>query len=144
ARRLSKVRTDYKRLQHANHVGGRHARARIIATSYAMAISLHYAPAMMKRIVPLVMLLGCGSDSAPPGGGVDAATITPPVVQGDPLAGLPTGPAAWNALCAKHYGDMISAKLCAGSAPPAISSLADLEALLGLTVAPNPNNDPYA
>ncbi len=60
----------------------------------------------------------------------------------DPLGGLPTGVDSWTALCAKHYGDMISAKLCAGTAPPAITGLADLEALLGLTVVPNPNNDP--
>jgi hypothetical protein len=48
----------------------------------------------------------------------------------------------WGAVCAKHYGDMVSAKFCAGSAPPALTSLTDLEALLGLTVKPNPNNDP--
>ncbi|TMQ21911.1 MAG: hypothetical protein E6J91_02065 [Deltaproteobacteria bacterium] len=60
----------------------------------------------------------------------------------DPLSGLPTGAAQWSAVCARHYGDMISAKFCAGAAPPSLTSLADLEALLGLTVRPNPNNDP--
>ncbi len=63
-------------------------------------------------------------------------------VDSDPLSGLPTGAAQWSAVCAKHYGDAISAKFCAGTAPPALRSLADLEALLGLTVQPNPNNDP--
>jgi hypothetical protein len=58
------------------------------------------------------------------------------------LSGLPTGAAQWSAVCARHYGDAISAKFCAGTAPPALTSLADLEALLGLTVVPNPGNDP--
>jgi hypothetical protein len=63
-------------------------------------------------------------------------------VESDPLADLPTGVAQWTAVCARHYGDMISAKFCAGAAPPTLTSLADLEALLGLTVRPNPTNDP--
>jgi hypothetical protein len=67
--------------------------------------------------------------------------VAPPV-DSDPLSGLPTGAAQWSAVCAKHYGDAISAKFCAGTAPPNLASLADLEALLGLTVKPNPNNDP--
>jgi hypothetical protein len=66
-----------------------------------------------------------------------AAAVDP-----DPLSGLPTGAAQWAAVCAKAYGDAISAKFCAGAAPPMLTSLADLEALLGLTVQPNPNNDP--
>jgi hypothetical protein len=63
-------------------------------------------------------------------------------VDPDPLSGLPTGAAQWAIVCARHDGDAISAKFCAGTAPPALTSLADLEALLGLTVQPNPNNDP--
>ena len=59
----------------------------------------------------------------------------------DPLAGLPTGVDEWTAVCANHYGDVISQKFCAGATPPALTSLADLEALLGLTVQANPNND---
>jgi hypothetical protein len=88
----------------------------------------------------VALLAGCGSDRT---GGVDPgpdAAAAP--VDSDPLSGLPTGPAQWAAVCGKHYGDMISAKFCAGAAPPALTSLADLEALLGLTVRPNPNNDP--
>jgi hypothetical protein len=93
---------------------------------------------------PLVLSLSaCGSDAAGPGGpgngGPDAA-LAPP--DPDPLSGLPTGTAQWSAVCARHYGDMISARFCAGSAPPSLTSLADLEKLLGLTVAPNPNGDP--
>jgi hypothetical protein len=58
--------------------------------------------------------------------------ITPPPGPTDPLHGLPTGVDQWTALCAKHYGDMISAKFCAGATPPTLTSLADLETLLGL------------
>jgi hypothetical protein len=89
-----------------------------------------------------IVAAACGSDHSGPdgtGGGVDAAP-TPP--DSDALSGLPAGVEQWTALCAKHYGDLISAKFCAGSTPPKLTSLADLEALLGLTVLPNPNNDP--
>jgi hypothetical protein len=66
----------------------------------------------------------------------------PSLTDEDPLGGLPTGTTEWSAVCAHHYGDVISAKFCAGTSPPVLTSLADLEALLGLTVVPNPNNDP--
>jgi hypothetical protein len=97
---------------------------------------------MRNFVFVAIVLAACGTDTSkgdvtnPP----DAA-VTPPG-NGDPLAGLPTGPAQWSALCAKHYGDMISAKFCANGAPPTLTGLADLEALLGLTVAPDPNNTP--
>jgi hypothetical protein len=94
----------------------------------------------LSTLVVVVTIVGCGHDTSGTGDdGVDASVST---VSGDPLGGLPTGVDQWNALCAKHYGDMISAKLCAGTTPPTITSLADLEALLGLTVQPNPNGDP--
>lgn len=54
----------------------------------------------------------------------------------DPLHGLPTGIDQWTALCARGYGDLISQKICAGSTPPTLTSLADLQALLGLTIDP--------
>src|SRR6185436_14953138 len=87
-------------------------------------------------------LTGCGSDHPSPGPGGDDVDAAVAPVDTDPLSGLPTGVEQWTALCAKHYGDMISAKFCAGSAPPSLTSLADLEALLGLTVRPNPTGDP--
>jgi hypothetical protein len=87
-------------------------------------------------------LTGCGSDQPSPGPGGDDVDAAVAPVDTDPLSGLPTGVEQWTALCAKQYGDMISAKFCAGSAPPVLTSLADLEALLGLTVRPNPTNDP--
>ena len=71
---------------------------------------------------------------------VDGGTAIP--LQPDPLAGLPTGQAQWEALCARGYGDMITAKFCAGATPPSITSLVELQALLGLRVMPNPNNSP--
>ncbi|HEX7836714.1 MAG TPA: hypothetical protein VF469_04575, partial [Kofleriaceae bacterium] len=83
---------------------------------------------------------GCGGDRS--GGGIDGPDAAAPLVDSDPLSGLPTGTDQWSAVCAKHYGDLISARFCAGAAPPSLSSLADLEALLGLTVRPNPSNDP--
>src|ERR1041384_5625689 len=93
---------------------------------------------MRMTLCLLVVCLGCGS--VPPGDDGPDAGATP--TDGDPLSGLPTGATQWSAVCAKHYGDAISAKFCAGTTPPALTSLADLEALLGLTVRPNPNNDP--
>ena len=48
-------------------------------------------------------------------------------------AGLPAGYDEWAALCSKHYGDRISAKFCAGTAPPFIEELPDLERFLGLS-----------
>ncbi len=87
-------------------------------------------------------IAGCGADATRGGAdpGPDAGVAAP--VDSDPLSGLPTGAAQWGAVCAKHYGDAISAKFCAGTAPPPLTSLADLEALLGLSVQPNPSNDP--
>src|SRR5512141_202492 len=92
-------------------------------------------------LICILLLAACGSE--PPGAGGDDgadASVTP--ADSDPLSGLPTGVEQWNAVCAKHYGDIISAKFCASATPPALTSLADLEALLGLTVQPNPNNLP--
>jgi len=54
--------------------------------------------------------------------------------------GLPTAPPR-GARCARSTTRHDLGEALRRSAPPAISSLADLEALLGLTVAPNPNND---
>lgn len=87
-------------------------------------------------------IAGCGADGARGGDdqGPDAGTAAP--VDSDPLSGLPTGATQWTAVCARQYGDAISAKFCAGTAPPPLRSLADLEALLGLTVVPNPTSDP--
>ena len=99
----------------------------------------------MKILVSLfaVMVAACGTDVASgPGPGPGGDDQPPGVGTSDPLAGLPTGVEQWNALCAKHYGDAISAKLCAGTAPPVLTSLLDLETLVGLRMYPNPNNDP--
>jgi hypothetical protein len=88
----------------------------------------------------LLGVVGCGRDvQSNDGTNVDGGTG---ITSNDPLGGLPSGTDEWSAVCAKHYGDIISLKFCASTAPPSLTSLADLEALLGLTVAPDPNNDP--
>jgi len=92
----------------------------------------------MHKLALLMVLAACGHD-IDPAPGVDGSA---PVVDQDPLGGLPTGTAQWSAVCAQHYGDVISAKFCASTTPPVLTSLADLEALLGLAVVANPNNDP--
>lgn len=92
----------------------------------------------MRKLAWLVLLVACGHDFT----GAPTPDGSPPAVATDPLGGLPTGPTQWTAVCGQHYGDIISAKFCAGPTPPVLTSLADLEALLGLTVVPNPNNDP--
>src|SRR5262245_24392356 len=80
----------------------------------------------------------CAADPADDGPDPDPL----PPGASDPFEGLPTGAEQWMNLCAKGYGDMISAKLCAGGIRPTITSLKDLQALLGLRVVPNPTNDP--
>jgi len=89
-------------------------------------------------LVFVLLLTACGTDRSGPGTGDDV--VDPPVtpVISDPLSDLPTGVDQWTAVCAKKYGDMISAKFCASATPPKLTSLADLEALLGLTVLPLP------
>src|SRR5690349_10175062 len=88
-----------------------------------------------------LVLVACGNDKGTAEDDKPDAAVTPPGSD-DPFEGLPTGVAQWQQLCAKGYGDMITAKLCAGSQPPQITSLKDLQQLLGLRVLPNPNADP--
>ncbi|HEU0030507.1 MAG TPA: hypothetical protein VFQ53_07740 [Kofleriaceae bacterium] len=89
-------------------------------------------------------LVACGHDPGGGGGGDDdgAPDAASPVSPTDPLGGLPTGAEQWMKLCAKGYGDVISTRFCAGTAPPTITSLKQLETFLGLDVVPNPNRDP--
>src|ERR1041384_3870468 len=101
----------------------------------------------MRELVCLVLvssIAACGPDHGQGGSGddqgPDAGAAAP--VASDPLSGLPTGATQWSAVCARQYGGAISAKFCAGTGPPALTSLADLEALLGLTVVPNPTHQP--
>jgi hypothetical protein len=54
----------------------------------------------------------------------------------DPLEGLPTGVDQWNALCSRGYHDTVTEAFCAGGAPPSLTSLADVRALLGLELVP--------
>lgn len=92
-------------------------------------------------VVSLVLgTAACGTDASDDdGGGGDDGVV---MGSGDPLEGLPTGADQWAHVCAKQQGDLISQKFCAGATPPKITSLKELQALLGLGVVPNPTNDP--
>src|SRR5262249_13515068 len=103
-------------------------------------LALHESRTMRFVKIILPLLVACSGHSGTTGGDDIDGNMMP--VDSDPLSGLPTGTQQWTALCAKGYGDMITAKFCGGSAPPTLNGLADLEALLGLTVVANPNNDP--
>jgi hypothetical protein len=92
-------------------------------------------------LILFLFVTACGTDR-PGSAGDDGADASMTPADPDPLSGLPTGVEQWKAVCAKHYGDIISAKFCASATPPTLTSLADLEALLGLTVQPNPNGLP--
>lgn len=64
------------------------------------------------------------NDEAPPG--VDLDTVV------DPLFFLPRGTAQLAKLCARQLGDAVSTAFCKSGPPPAITSLVDLQKLLGL------------
>ncbi len=84
---------------------------------------------------------GAPDPSADAGAGADAWTAPPPppvptACTTDELRYLPTGTAQWQALCARGNGDLVSKAFCAGSAPPAITSVVELQKLLGLDFKP--------
>ena len=92
------------------------------------------APFNLRTLASLAaaLLVACGGSPDPdedPDPDPDAA---PAELVTDPFAGLPTGQAQWQALCAKGYADTVTEAFCAGSQPPSITSFADLRALLGL------------
>jgi hypothetical protein len=96
--------------------------------------------ALVSALVLCAATLACKTDD-PGSGDPDAsgppADANPQTLVSDPLHDLPTGIDQWTSLCARGYGDLISQKICAGTAPPTLTSLADLRALLGLTIDPN-------
>jgi hypothetical protein len=49
-----------------------------------------------------------------------------------PPDALPPGYDQWAAVCGKHYGDAVSAAMCAGNQPPSITSIAELEQRLDM------------
>lgn len=71
-----------------------------------------------------------GSDDDPNDSG------DPPEPTDDPLHGLPTGDDQWDLLCARGHADAIATALCAGDAPPTISSISELLDLVGLGFQP--------
>ncbi|MEO8875143.1 MAG: hypothetical protein ABI461_06105 [Polyangiaceae bacterium] len=68
---------------------------------------------------------GGGGDTLPDGG-IDLDKVV------DPLFFLPQGATQLTALCARGFGDAVSKAFCTASTPPVITSLVDLQKLLGL------------
>lgn len=97
---------------------------------------------MRSVIASLLLVAACGGTTGPgttPGDDDNVtpdAQVIPPAIDTDPLSGLPTGPASWSDVCAKGYGDLVSKAFCASATAPNLTSLADLQTLLGLTVDP--------
>jgi hypothetical protein len=90
---------------------------------------MSYAMSALRAWVWLmtVALVAC-HDRAEVMDGADAGVIE--IESTGEFEGLPYGRDQWNRLCAKQYGDAISAKFCAGDAPPGVFSLVDLIKLL--------------
>jgi hypothetical protein len=104
----------------------------------------------------LVLMVGCsvgsggGNKAAPDSGsgdhGFDAGTVTdaqPLSAITDPLSpllGFKTGAAQLAQLCARGNADAVSKAFCATSTPPTITSITDLQALVGLAFQAG-NND---
>ncbi|MCA9672602.1 MAG: hypothetical protein KC503_43710 [Myxococcales bacterium] len=66
--------------------------------------------------------------------GSDGSATTPPAVSSDPLEGLPSGAQQLAALCAKGHADTVAKAFCNAATPPVLSSLADLQKLVGLEI----------
>jgi hypothetical protein len=83
-------------------------------------------------IALVLYVAACGSDpdTGDPDDQPDAGTAE---IETDPFRDLPTGQDQWEALCARGYNDTVSQAFCAGSAPPRITSFAELRNLLGLS-----------
>ena len=82
-----------------------------------------------------------GDDSSPDAGSgfdpgqVDGGEGDPLDTLQDPLSALnsiKSGADQWAALCARHNTDAVSTAFCAGNAPPTVTNLAQLQALVGL------------
>lgn len=75
-------------------------------------------------------LVGCGPAPRSTDAAADGGYLEPPPSSGE-FEGLPSGLDQWSRLCAKRYGDAISAKFCAGTEPPVLTSIVELEHFLG-------------
>jgi hypothetical protein len=89
---------------------------------------------------------GGGGEGGPAGGGPTTPTTPttpaadPDLTDRDPFKGLPTGSAQRAALCARGNGDRLATSFCAAT-PPSLTSIKELQAMLGLSfAAPNGNN----
>lgn len=76
-------------------------------------------------LVSLLILGACDPPMRPAAG--DAGTVPPDG------ADLPSGNEGWARICAKGYGDVVSAKFCADRVPPTLGSLGDLNRLFELS-----------
>jgi len=99
----------------------------------------------MLRPIPALMFvfIGCTGVVGSPGpGGIDPGQVDAAGPAGDPLNtepdplsaanGFKSGAAQLAALCARGNGDAVSKAFCASATPPTITSIADLQLLLGL------------
>lgn len=122
----------------------------VLRSMAAVAASLAFAGCLNSFSSPMGQPSGGGGSGAASGGGggqtpsgdsggssgPDGGVSDPQDAVVDPLAALKTGRDQWTALCARGNGDAVSRAFCAGSAPPTIGRLADLQALVGIAFQP--------
>jgi hypothetical protein len=79
---------------------------------------------------------GATGDDAGVAAGDSGSARVPPACANDELRGAKTGAAQWQALCARGHQDPIAKAFCASSTPPQITSITDLQKLVGLDFKP--------
>jgi cytochrome c553 len=109
----------------------------------------------MRSLLLAVLVAGCAGEIAGPTGGFDPGTVDsgtagsnsgadPLDTATDPLTalnGLKQGNEQLAALCARNNGDAVSKAFCASPTPPAITSVVELQTLLGLGFKAGNNNN---
>ena len=79
-------------------------------------------------------VVGSGGSAAQGGGGSGGVAHNP--LNTDPFAGLPRGEEQWRAMCDQGWGDPVSVAFCAATTPPSVTSLVELQRLLGIDFKP--------
>jgi hypothetical protein len=96
---------------------------------------------LLMSLASTLSCTGVIGGSGPPGEGFDAGHVDTPNgtdpldSETDPLSpalGFKTGAAQLAALCARNNGDAVSKAFCASGTPPVITSVVDLQKLVGL------------